>query len=264
MKKHIIYHIPVCPFSQRVEILLELKGKSHEVDFQTVDVTKPRSPELLQKTRGTTSLPVLETPDGKIIKESLVILQYFEDLFLDNPVAKKNPYQRAVENMMIKMEADFGMKGYLFVMNQDLNRREELKNALLKEYQRLNDFLMEHAPNSTFLFDKFGWVETVFTPFFMRFWFIEYYEDFELPDDEKYSRVAQWIEACLHHPAAQQVTREQIIKTYYDYAKGFGNGSLPTGRSHSSFAFEPHWKNRPMPPKDKYTKSATDEELGLI
>ncbi|MBT8414598.1 MAG: glutathione S-transferase N-terminal domain-containing protein, partial [Boseongicola sp.] len=37
-----MYHIPVCPFSQRVEILLSLKGLSDEVDFHTVDITKPR------------------------------------------------------------------------------------------------------------------------------------------------------------------------------------------------------------------------------
>jgi glutathione S-transferase len=77
--KPAVYHIPACPFSQRLETLLELKGLCGAVDFRVVDITKPRSPDLLAKTRGTTALPVLETEDGRILKESLVILRYLED-----------------------------------------------------------------------------------------------------------------------------------------------------------------------------------------
>lgn len=59
-----VYHIPVCPFSQRLEILLSLKGRRSDVDFHVVDITQPRPAWLLAKTRGTTALPVLETAAG--------------------------------------------------------------------------------------------------------------------------------------------------------------------------------------------------------
>jgi glutathione S-transferase len=60
------------------------------------------------------------------------------------------------------------------------------------------------------------------------------------------------------------VTREEIVKLYFDYALGSGNGALPAGRSVSSFSFEPHWRTRPWPPRDKYRTNATDGELGLV
>ena len=148
-------------------------------------------------------------------------------------------------------------------MNQNLERRDALREGMLNQHARLNDFLVEHAPSGPFLFEEFGWAETIFTPFFMRFWFLEYYEDFQLPVEDRYARVRQWRDACLSHPAAQQVTKEQIVKLYYDYAKGAGNGALLPGRRRSSFAFEPDWQVRRWPPKDKYTQSATDEQLGL-
>lgn len=258
-----VYHIPVCPFSQRLEILLSLKGKLNCVDFQVIDITKPRPDWFLKKTRGTTALPVLETADGKIFKESLVLMQYLEDVFPDRPVAQNSPDKRALENMLTKFEDAFGNQGYIYVMNQDKARRDELKQALLDQYANLNDFLMEHSPSGTFLFDDFGWAETVFTPFFMRFWFLEYYEDFQLPKDQKYERVQKWIDACITHPAAQQVTKEQIVKLYYDYALGAGNGALLTGRKKSSFVFAPEWSSRPWPPKNKYEYQASDAELGL-
>jgi glutathione S-transferase len=263
MTRPVIYHIPVCPFCQRLEILLELKGLRHEVDFRVIDITRPRPDWLLQKTRGTTALPVLETSDGYILKESLVILQYLDEIYPAHPVAQRDPYRRAVENMLTRMDAAFVSQGYTWVLNQDTGRRGELHAAMLKQYELLNDFLMQHAPEGPFLFDRFGWAEAVFTPMFMRFWFLEYYEDFELPADTRYDRVRQWIEACVTHPAAQQVTKEEIVKMYYDYAKGAGNGSLLPGRHHSSFMLDNDWRARPWPPRNKYTHSASDEELGL-
>jgi glutathione S-transferase len=263
-RRPVVYHIPVCPFCQRLEILLNLKNQRHQVDFEVVDITKARDPELLKKMRGTTALPVLETADGKIIKESLVILEYLDTLIGTRRIAKQDPYRHAVEQMLIAKEGDFLMSGYLFVMNQNENQRQRFIDELLQHYRGINDFLMEHSPESIFLFDDFGLAEAVFTPIFMRFWFLTYYEGFDLPDESDFRRVRNWRSACITHSAAQQVDEEEIIKLYYDYAKGAGNGALLPGRSFSSFVFEPHWRDRPWPPKNKYLQSASDHDLGLI
>ena len=260
MQKPKLYHIPVCPFSQRVEILLELKGIRDCVDFHVVDITKPRAPALLAKTRGTTALPVLELADGRVLKESLVLLRYVEDLHPQPPVARRDPYERAVENMLIAMEGDFTNAGYRLVMNQDPGKRQGLTEQMDAQYQKLDDFLAWHAPDGEFLFDRFGLAECVFTPMFARFWFLDYYEGYDIPHG--LPRVRRWRDACLAHPAAQQVSREEIMKLYYDYAWGAGNGALLPGRQRSSFVFEPHWKARPWPPRGKQAP-ASDAELGL-
>lgn len=260
MKKLTLYHIPVCPFSQRVEILLELKGLRDQVDFPVVDLTRPRPDWLLEKTRGTTSLPVLGLEDGRILKESLVLLRYFEDRYPERPVLRADPYERAVEGMLVALEGDFTSAGYRFVMNQDKARREELRDAMWRQYARLDEFLGHHNPHGTWLFDSFGFAETVFAPMFVRFWFLEYYEDFHV---EGLNRVRHWMESCRAHPAAQQVSREEILKVYYDYTRGAGNGALLPGRTVSSFALEPHWSRRPWPPREKYGPPATDADLGL-
>ena len=263
MTRPILYHMPACPFCQRIDILLALKGRSDDVEIQPIDVTRPRPEGLLKKTRGATALPVLEAADGHIIKESLVIQQYLEDIYPEHPVAQRDPWRRAVENMLTRMDSEFVMQGYSWLMNQDPSRRDALREGMLNQYAQLDDFLQQHATAGPFLFEDFGWAEAVFTPFFQRFWFLEYYEDFELPDEPRFARVRQWVDACVAHPAAQHVTREQIIKLYYDYSKGAGNGTLLPGRSKSSFVFEPDWRARPWPPKDKYEHSASDAELGL-
>ncbi len=247
-----------------MEILLTLKGCRHLVDFHVVDITRPRPEWLIERTRGTTALAVLETEEGGIVKESLVILRYLEDRFPEPAVAQRDPYRHAVEGMMNAMEGSFSAWGYRYVMNQDPDRHEYFRRGMLERYARLDDFLTRHNPSGTFLFERFGLAETVFTPLFVRFWFLEYYEGFGLPREAGYSRVRRWREASLAHPAAQQVTREEIVKVYYDYARGESNGALVPGRERSSFVFDPAWQSRPWPPKDKYHEAATDRELGLV
>lgn len=259
-----VHHIPVCPFSQRLEILLALKGLTGKIDFRVVDITEPRDPALLAKTPGTTNLPFLETEDGGVLRESLVLMQFVEDRFPAPPVAARTPFERGVENMMASLCSDFVNAGYGYVMNQDVAKRETLRDALLEQYALLGTLLERYAKGDPFLWDRFGWVEAVYTPMFMRFWFVEYYEGFELPDEPKYVRVRRWRDACIVHPSARQVTREEIIKLYYDYSRNAGNGALLPGRQRSSFVFEPHWSKRPWPPPRKSGPIATDAELGLV
>lgn len=263
MKHPTIYHIPVCPFSQRIEILLKLKDLGDAIDFHVIDITKPRPPWLLELTGGTTALPVLADEQGRALKESLVILRYVDERFGETQISRTDPFERGLERLMISREGPFGMSGYLFVMNTDRGKTAENRDALLKHYRWLNDFLMRHNPDGIWLFDDFGLAEVVYTPLMMRFWFLDYYEGFSLPEGPEYARVAKWRSACLAHPAAQQVTPERIVKLYYDYAVGAGNGALPEGRAVSSFTFDPDWPGRPMPPKDKYDRIASDKELGL-
>jgi glutathione S-transferase len=256
-----VYHIPVCPFSQRLEILLALKNLGGAVDFHVVDITEPRPDWLVAKTNGPVPLPVLETEEGGILRESLVLLGYLERRFSKLAVARGDPYEHAIEAMLVAGESGFGTAGYAFVMNREPHRRDAYCERMEAEVAAMDGFLRRYATGKTFLFDRFGWAETVFTPLFMRFWFLDYYEGWDIP--ARLDRVRAWRDACVAHQAAQQVTREQVVKLYYDYALGCGNGALPVGRSRSSFVFEPDWRERPWPPRDKWGASATDAELGL-
>ncbi len=262
MDRPVIYHIPVCPFSQRVEILLALKGITDAVEFRVVDITVPRPDWLLAKTGGTTALPILEDEQGRVLKESLVLLRYVEERYPETPVARTDPYERGLERLMIACEGPFGMSGYLWVMNRDRAKAQELRESHLEHWRWLDGFLTRHNPDGTWLFDRFGLADIVYTSLMMRFWFLEYYEDFALPPD--CARAARWRDACRAHPAAQQVSHDEIVTLYYDYAVGSGNGALPPGRKVSSFTFEPDWHTRPLPPRDKYDRIASDAELGLL
>ena len=262
--KHTIHHIPVCPFCQRVEILLALKGIKDEVNFNVIDITKPREDWLLKLTKGSTALPVMEVPGKTALKESMVILRYIDEVFDDIRITRADPHEHGLESLIVAVEGEYGMSGYKFVMNQDREARDKFRDAHLTVCRKLNDLLVNYAPGDTYVFTDFGWAEAVYTPLMQRFWFLDYYEDFKIPDTPEYARFKRWHDACRDHPAAQQASFEEIVKLYYDYALGCGNGSLPEGRKVSTFSFKPDWRDRPMPPKDKWSGTVSDAELGLV
>jgi len=255
-----IYHIPGCPFSERVEIMLTLKGIAMK-DVE-IDISRPRPDWLLAKTGGTTALPVVDIDNGETIKESMVILRYLEDRFPEPGVAQKDPYRHAVEGMLCATDGAFSGAGYRMILNRDPAKRDEMKAEVDAQYARLDTFLERYATGKDFLFEDFGWAEVAFTPMFKRLWFLEYYEDYAVP--AHLERVLRWREACVAHPAAQGRTHEELIKLYYDYSQGGGNGRIPEGRSISSFTPDVDWRSRPMPPRDKWGHAASDAELGLI
>ena len=169
-----MYHIPGCPFSERVELLLDLKGIAPVLADHEIDISKPRPDWLLRKTRGTTALPALELENGETLKESMVIMRYFEDRFPEVPVARADPFEHAVEAMLCAMEGAMTGAGYRMILNRDRSKRDELMAEVDAQFGRIDDFLRHYAPDGDFLYERFGVAETAFTPMFKRLWFLEY------------------------------------------------------------------------------------------
>ena len=257
-----MYHVPGCPFSERVEILLELKGLGPIMAEVEIDISKPRPAWLLRKTQGTTSLPAMELDNGETLKESMVIMRYLEDRFPERAVAQRDPYAHAVEAMLCATDGAYTGVGYRMILNRDRKLRDQHAQEMDAQYLRLDAFLQHYNPRGTWLFDEFGWAEVAYTPMFKRLWFLEYYENYQIPD--ALTRVRRWRDACVAHPAAQRHSFEELMKLYYDYSQGGGNGRIPEGRKVSSFTLHPTWRARPMPPRDKWGSAASDQQLGLV
>ena len=87
---------------------------------------------------------------------------------------REDPLEHAVESMLVAREGPCTMTGYIYVMNQDPDKRQDHRDKLLGLYRDIDGFLMEHNPDGTFVFDEFGLAEAVFTPVFKWFWFLDY------------------------------------------------------------------------------------------
>lgn len=245
-----LYSMAICPFAQRTRILLKLKN----IRFDLTELeSSRRMPDWFLKLNPLGQVPVIQH-EGIILNESSIINEYLEEVFPATKVFPATPYRKAICRIMIDYcNHAFVPPMYRLLMNQARERDEELTRNALETWRWIDDFLMRHNPDGTYLFDDegFGMAELSYGPFFQRYCLNEYYRYFKVPEEQGYWRAIKWRDTVLRHPAVIEtgMSDEAFIKYYYDYSLGYGNGAIPAGHDVSSFDRTIPLESRSMPPR---------------
>ncbi|GGF09004.1 glutathione S-transferase [Aliidongia dinghuensis] len=93
----ILYHIPLCPFSRKVRVVLKEKNLEFELRQERV---WDRRPEYLQMNPAA-EVPVLVESDGSPIVDSGVICEYLEEVYRDRLLLGIDPIDRAEVRRLI-------------------------------------------------------------------------------------------------------------------------------------------------------------------
>ncbi|MCD9640946.1 hypothetical protein HAX54_026704 [Datura stramonium] len=144
--------LSLSPFSRRVEWALKIKGVEYEFVEEDLD---NKSPLLLELNPVYKKIPVL-IHNGKPICESMVIVEYIDEIFEGPAILPKDPYDRAIARFWAKFcdEKCLPVMGKaMFGSGEESDKAKEECGELIKILEN------ELKDKKFFVGDKFGFAD---------------------------------------------------------------------------------------------------------
>ncbi|XP_052289175.1 probable glutathione S-transferase isoform X3 [Citrus sinensis] len=186
------------PFVYRVIWALKLKGVPYE--FVSEDLSN-KSALLLKYNPVHKKIPVL-SHGGKPVCESMVILEYIEETWPQNPsLMPNNPYDRAHTRFWIKFAEDKGVA----IWKMFRSTGQELQNTM-KEALEMLQTVEEHGLGDKKFFngDNIGLVDLAFGPIVYWLQVIEDVVGVKLFESHKFPHLHAWIENFKQIPVIEE------------------------------------------------------------
>ncbi|XP_031286401.1 glutathione S-transferase U7-like [Pistacia vera] len=210
-----LYGMWVSPFCRRVELALRLKGIPYDLEYIEEDLSS-KSPLLLKYNPVHKKIPVL-VHNEKPIAESLVILEYIDEIWKSNPILPQDPYQRA----MARFWARFIDEKVLPTVWEAYFGAEKEKEKCTQEASQ-QPKLLEKELNGRDFFggDSIGYVDIA--AIVIAFWFRVTQE--ELLTKEKFPLPFNWIEKLQASDAVNECRPPiekhlEFVRTRYEAFK---------------------------------------------
>ncbi|KAL7197734.1 hypothetical protein ACSBR2_020289 [Camellia fascicularis] len=184
------------PFSHRVEWALKLKS----IDYEFVEEDlRNKSSLLLELNPVHKKIPVLIHGE-KVISESLIILEYIDETWKDNPILPIDPLERAYARFWAKFVDEQLFQAAnkaLYSVGED---RAKALESMAKALQHLEGQIEGENGKKFFGGEVIGFLDIVIGWVAYWFKFAEEAADLNIIDSTKYPSFASWIIKFLQVP----------------------------------------------------------------
>ncbi|CAL5192202.1 unnamed protein product [Lathyrus oleraceus] len=197
------------PFVSRVDIALKLKGVEYKYEVENL---QNKSEFLLKYNPVYKKVPVL-VHNGKPISESLVILEYIDETWKQNPILPSDPYKRALARFWSKFIDDKiinAARKALYTHDEKEREKgvEEIEEAL---------HLFENELKGKFFGgDEIGIVDI--TAVLIAYWLPIIQEAFgaKLFTSDKFPKLYNWSQDFNNHPIVKEtLPPRETLMAYY-------------------------------------------------
>ncbi|XP_008775488.2 probable glutathione S-transferase parA [Phoenix dactylifera] len=189
----------VSPFGQRCRIALAEKGVEYEYKEENL---WDKSPLLLKANPVHKKIPVL-IHEGNPICESLLIVQYIDEVWSNNPLLPSDPYERA----QARFWADFVDKKvsecWTRLWKVKGEAQEEARKDMIEDLKLLEG---ELGDKQYFGGETFGFVDVAFVPLSAWFYTFETCGNFSV--EKECPKLVAWAKRCME--------RESVSKSLHD------------------------------------------------
>ncbi|KAG8374357.1 hypothetical protein BUALT_Bualt11G0123500 [Buddleja alternifolia] len=179
------------PFSRRVEMALKLKGVEYE--YLEEDLNN-KSPLLLKYNPIHKKVPVL-VHNGKPIAESLIIIEYIDEVWEGPSILPQDPYERAMARFWVKFLDEKCMPAMWKAFWSTGEEREKNKDEAIEHLKFLES---EIKGKKFFGGDTIGLVDLAAN--FIAYWFriISELVGVELITDDKFPNLSKWADEYIN------------------------------------------------------------------
>ena len=212
-----LYSAWFCPFAQRAWIALLAKG----TEFEYIEQDPYNKPPEWLAINPLGMVPVI-VHNNKSVYESAVCIEYVDEAWPSEPrLLPTDPYDRAYARIW----GDFIGKKivplfYSLLMKQNQDEQQEIKT-------QMTSYLLEftkamHPVGPFFQGEKLGFVDIMLAPYAVRFYILNHYRGFELPQSGAFERFHKWLEALKNAPAVKTTLQDdtKLLAVYQRYADG--------------------------------------------
>ncbi|XP_008793318.2 glutathione transferase GST 23-like isoform X2 [Phoenix dactylifera] len=202
------------PAVRRVEWALKLKGIKYE--YVEEDISN-KSGALVQYNPINKQVPVL-LHNGKPIVESLVILEYIDEVWKHHPILPKDPYERAMARFWAAYSEDKCRDAVRRVFFAEGGERAKAIECLEETLRALDG---ELEGKEFFGGENIGFSDLVLG--WMAFWLgvSEEVASFEVLDPKKFPWFTSWIDNFLQVPAIKEnlPPRDKTVAFFHGYRR---------------------------------------------
>ncbi|KAL2626636.1 hypothetical protein AAZV13_07G123300 [Glycine max] len=192
------------PYVCRVKIALKLK----EVQYKFLEENLANKSELLLKSNPVHKKVPVFIHNEKPIAESLVIVEYIDETWKNNPILPSDPYQRSLafreveETSFTKCTKFVADAAWKAVFTADEKEREKNVDQSFEALQFLENELKD---KKFFREEEFGLVDI--SGIFVAFWIpiVQEVLGLKLLNSEKFPKLNKWCEEFTNHPDVKEV-----------------------------------------------------------
>ncbi|KAM8859668.1 glutathione S-transferase omega-1-like [Spinachia spinachia] len=207
-KGHVrLYSMRFCPFAQRTRLVLNAKGIKHEI----INIHLTDKPEWFLEKNPLGLVPVLETPAGEVITESLITCDYLEEVYPEGKLLPSSAFGKAQQKMMLEHFSK--VIPYFYKIPMSKKKGEDvsgLEAELIEKFSKLDEDLVNRKTKF------FGGDSVTMIDYMMWPWF-ERLECFELKRClDSTPELKKWTARMLDDAAVKATMHSQdTFKAFY-------------------------------------------------
>ncbi len=212
-----LFSARVCPFAHRCRLALMEKG----LPFEVIEIDLRNKPSWYRQVNPEEAVPALRQGQF-MLRESLIINEYIDDLVGEPPLLPASPQGRAQARLWAEFaNTRFVPLFYRLLKAQGEDDRLAARDNLLSVLSALDAELHHRLQDGGYwLGQNVGLTDIAFYPWFERWPVLEHYRGLLIPGE--LTSLLRWIETMREREVVKQAgqTAEFYIAGYEDYARG--------------------------------------------